>query len=369
MKIGFVIDNISFHGGGQRVLSLLSNMFVQHPGLQVTIFSCFTTGSEPLAFPELNNIKIIHLAKHPVSSNWIWNAILARLAFWTYFFASVRLKKELKRHPQDVLISTCYWLNAYLPLFKLKTKLILCEHLTFQKIPFVNRVLAKLFYKFADAVVLLSRRHYEKYSFVPEEKRYVIPNPRTFYPAAAATCSPKRILVLSRFSYEKGIDILLDIASELKAKIPEWKIDLFGEGRKITEITNMIQSKKLEDFLFLHPLTDNAEQELSNSGMYFMTSRHEAFPMVILEAQSCGLPVVAFDCDYGPGDIITDSVDGILVPVGDYDSYIRAAVKLAENESLRKEIGNNARLNSEKYSKENILKLWIELFRKLHLIQ
>ena len=306
------------------------------------------------------------MAKYPRSNNRILNAILFRLAFLTYFIAAVRLKKELKYQPQNVLISTCYWMNTYLALFPLRTKLILCEHLTYWKIPFINRLMAKLFYKFADSVVLLSRRHYANYSFIPDEKLCVIPNPRTFCPETTATCLPKRILVLSRFSDEKGVDLLLNMASELKSRIPDWKIDIFGEGWKKTEFTHIIHKNNLDDFVFLHTPTNNAEQELLNSGMYCMTSRHEAFPMVILEAQSCGLPVVAFDCEYGgPGDIITDSVDGILVPVGDYNAYIRAVVALAEDRSLRQKIGNNARLNSEKYSEENILKMWMALFRKL----
>ena len=368
MRIGFIIDNVSFLGGGQRVVSILSDIFAANPDLHVTIFSCFTAGVESIPFQNRNNVKIIHMAKFPRKDNRICNLFASRLAFLTFFSAAIRLKKMLKQYPQDVLISTCFWMNTYLPLFRLKTKLILCEHLTYQKIPLLNRLMSKLFYRFADAVVLLSLRHYKNYYFVPEEKRYIIPNPRTFYPEISAACSTKRILVLSRYSYEKGIDILLDIAAELKTKIPGWKIDVFGDGKKKTDILHAIQKNNLTDFVFLHPPTNNAEQELLKSGMYLMTSRHEALPMVILEAQSCGVPVVAFDCDYGPGDIITDNVDGMLIPVGDNQTYINTVVKLAENDCLRKEIGKNARKNSENYSAENVLKLWLNLFKNLSLI-
>ena len=363
MKIGLIISDITEFGGGQRVVVLLSKLFSGIEKAEVTIFSCLSEKGHKPAFELEESVRIVHLGDCFNKRSFCYRLFSER-GSWLFFKAMRQLKKVLKTDKQDILISTTFWTNSYAPFFRFDSKLILCEHLTYEGLPLANKIMARLFYRFSDAVVLLSKRHATDYNFVPESKKFVIPNARTFEPDETAELSRKRILVLSRFSYEKGMDILILIAEKLKRKIPDWKIDIFGDGEEKAGLKKIAEEKNLNDFLCFHEPTADAKQELLSSSLVLLTSRHEAFPMVILEAQACGVPVIAFDCHYGPGDIIHHGSDGILVPVGDIDGFVGECVRLANDEALRRTIGKNAKSNAENYSQKKILSMWLELLKK-----
>ena len=99
--------------------------------------------------------------------------------------------------------------------------------------------------------------------------------------------------------------------------------------------------------------------------MLLMTSLYEPFGLVLPEAMSCGLPVVAFDCPYGPADIITDGENGFLIEGRDINAYADKVCLLIENTELRQKMGQNAILSTRYYEKTNIMPQWESLFKKL----
>ena len=363
MKIAFLISDITELGGGQRVVVLLSKLLSESGNMDVTVYSCLSTEKNKPVFEYGKSVRIVHLGDRFNKRSFCYRLFSER-GSWLFFKAMRQLKKVLKTDKPDILISTTFWTNCYAPLFRFGCKLILCEHLTYEGLPLANKFMARIVYRFADAVILLSQRHAADYSFVPARKKFVIPNARTFEQDERAALSKKRILVLSRFSYEKGMDILLQIAEKLKTQIPDWKIDIFGDGEEKSRLMKTASEKNLNDFLHFHEPTENAKKEILSCSFVLLTSRHEAFPMVILEAQACGVPVIAFDCHYGPGDIIHHGSDGILIPVGDIDGFVGECVRLANDEALRRTIGKNAKSNAENYSQKKILSMWLELLKK-----
>jgi len=88
-------------------------------------------------------------------------------------------------------------------------------------------------------------------------------------------------------------------------------------------------------------------------------------PMVVLEAMTCGLPVVSFDCPVGPREIIQDAVDGILVPPSDVDALARAMERLLNDDEERHRLGLEAAKSAEKYSVERIMKQWEDLIERV----
>ena len=112
------------------------------------------------------------------------------------------------------------------------------------------------------------------------------------------------------------------------------------------------------------PATD-IKEEYRNAAFLVLSSRYEGLPMVLLEAQAAGLPVVAFACKCGPRDVITDGVDGILVPEGDIEGLANGMKRLMEDESLRRAMGAAAFQSSDRYDKERIMTLWESLFHEL----
>ena len=96
-----------------------------------------------------------------------------------------------------------------------------------------------------------------------------------------------------------------------------------------------------------------------------MTSRYEGFGLTLLEAMTCGLPVVSFACKSGPRDIIKDGEDGFLVSMGDKDGFAQKLLQLMSNADLRDTMGKAARKNALRFKEDQIMPKWINLFNNL----
>ena len=101
------------------------------------------------------------------------------------------------------------------------------------------------------------------------------------------------------------------------------------------------------------------------SSIFVLSSRFEGFGMVLIEAMACGLPVVSFDCPAGPDEIITDGVDGLLVPSGDVHALAEKLMLLMSDENLRRRLGQQARQTAQRYEMTTIANQWIALFEKV----
>jgi glycosyltransferase involved in cell wall biosynthesis len=104
--------------------------------------------------------------------------------------------------------------------------------------------------------------------------------------------------------------------------------------------------------------------EFLSSSIFVLTSKFEAFGNVIVEAKVCGVPTISFDAPNGPREIIKDGIDGFIVPVNDVDAIAEKIIYLIENEEVRFEMGRNAKLNSELYSLDKVMKLYIKVITK-----
>lgn len=106
-------------------------------------------------------------------------------------------------------------------------------------------------------------------------------------------------------------------------------------------------------------------REYLSSSIYVMTSRYEGLPMVLLEAQALGLPIVSYTCPCGPRDIVSDGVNGYLVPEGREEEFAARLRLLMADEQLRRDMGRAAHEASSRYRMQTVMPQWLELFEVL----
>ena len=193
----------------------------------------------------------------------------------------------------------------------------------------------------------------------------VIPDPLPFSVDEKSSLQSKRVITIGRYTYQKGYDMLLKAWSLVEKKHPDWSLAIYGMGdRKPFE--GQIQALGIdENRIQLNGPVDDVSREYLNSSIFALTSRFKGFGLVIIEAMSCGVPVVAFSCKMGPDEIITNGEDGYLVSVGDVDGLANHLCSLIENQELRSQFGTAAYENSQRYGIDKVANQWKCLFDDL----
>jgi glycosyltransferase involved in cell wall biosynthesis len=145
----------------------------------------------------------------------------------------------------------------------------------------------------------------------------------------------------------------------------EWRLDVYGDGDR-TDYERLIDEFSIDrERCRLHGRTNDVEREYCNSSIFVLSSRFEGFGLVIVEAMSCGLPVVAFDCPWGPRSIIKDGEDGLLVENGNIDKLSEAVVSLIQDEKNLRRMACNAIDNVQRFNIEQVALRWKSLFESV----
>jgi glycosyltransferase involved in cell wall biosynthesis len=204
---------------------------------------------------------------------------------------------------------------------------------------------------------------HEEQDLWPELKNtIVIPNPILTRPGEQSDTKAKIVIAAGRYAEQKGFDLLIEAWKVVFRKHPDWQLHIYGDGGLRESLQKQIDDAGMTKVCILKHNTPNIEQKYSASSIYALSSRFEGFGMVLIEAMSCGLPLVSFDCACGPKDIITPGEDGILVKSFDTDSMGEAINSLIEDDEKRRVMGENAYRNSNRYKMEHIATSWNELF-------
>lgn len=173
----------------------------------------------------------------------------------------------------------------------------------------------------------------------------------------------KHVIFAGRYTIQKGISDLFKIWEIVFKKHSDWHLDLYGDGNK-EEIPYTEDYRKNMN-IHIHSSDSDIFSRYIESSIFVLTSLYEPFGLVIVEAMSCGLPVIAFDCPSGPANIINDGVDGFLIKNRDVSEFAKKLCMLIESSQLRLEIGKSAIRSSQRYSAEHVMPQWISLFNEL----
>ena len=339
----------------------------------------YEQGTHPFAFPLNSSIKhydldtrFFELAKHN---------IVKRL--FRYYALKRRFKQNLQSVMNvvepDIFVSTTYSLSLFDVLLQIRSssKRIIESHVaccTVMKAEgyrssFLLYSVFKLYDKWMldhikhfDCIVSLTQNdanEWAKYS----NNVCTIPNPVTFIPEELASVGDtRRILCVGRLHKQKGFDLLIEAFSLIADKCPEWIVDIYGDGDEKQTLNSLIVSRNMERRVTINSSTDNIYREYLNSSFFVLSSRYEGFGLVLLEAMSCGLPCISFNCPYGPSDIITEGCNGFLVENGNVHKMAEKILWMIENKDSRIEMGKRAKKSIMRYERNVIMNKWISLF-------
>lgn len=353
-KIAIVIPNITNKAGTERAVANLANILTCQ-GHNVCILSIASeTGNCPYELH--SSIEIIHLNLPFKSSS---------ISFVINHYSKIfrETKQIISSKKIDIIIGTYTLINLLLTFLPKHIQTIGCEHFNYAASGKIQNILKRLFYQKLNAVVLLTERDKNQYFFL--KNAYVIPNSLSFTPKSKSICETHKIITLGRLTYQKGFDLLIDVINLIKTEIGDWKVEIYGSGKDKTLLEEKIRKYSLNNIVFIKPTVSDVESVYNSSSIYVSTSRFEGLPMTLLEAQSCGIPCVVYDCPCGPAEIIEDNITGFVIPLFNKEVFADKLLQLMYNEELRKKLGKKAVFESRRYSTDSVSILWENLLNLL----
>ena len=377
MHILYIYAEISIKGGTDKILVEKANYLVSH-GYDVTIVTESQMG-KPLSF-KLED-KVCHIDMGLDFGKQYTQGSFRRFLTYSSLMRQYksRLKKVVDRQRPDIIISAMGRSLSLLSKMDYDSVKIGEAHTTKTHLRSLHlmeqrggifKVIAKYmrwkmccYASKLNALVLLTQNDADDWKSVV--KTFVIPNPITFFPKESAELVNKQVIMVGRYNDAKGYDYLIPSWEIVHQRHPDWILNVYGSGELRGQVTGWIREKHLESSIMMYDPVDNIMEKYLESSICVLSSRYEGFSLVILEAMACGVPVVSFDCPYGPRNIIKNGKDGLLIDYLNYQALADGICKLIENDGLRIQLGVNARKNVLRFSKDSIMEQWEKLFHKL----
>lgn len=366
MKIVYLYPSLAIWGGVERILVDKMNYMVRRYGYEVYMITS-DQGGHAIPYPLDEQVRFIDLdiRFHQVFRNKGIKRFYRKRQLSKLYHD--KLKRLLKGIQPDLLVCTTFQNVKSLIRIKGNVPLLVESHLNFNHPEtFVHRMQTywnNYWIGTAEAVVTLTNGDAKNWIKVSRNV-HVIPNMVSLNQEERySDCTAKRILFVGRFSAQKGIDELFSIWQQVHQRFPDWRLDLYGEGDGRVYYQQM--AAQLDANIFVHEPTRHILDVYRQSSVLVSTSVYEPFGLVIPEAMSCGLPVVAFDCPYGPATILTEREDGFLIPNRNQQQFIDCLCQLMESVNLRQQMGMKAIISSQRFSEEQIMPMWKRLFEHL----
>lgn len=377
MKIIYCILGLYNPGGMERVLLNKVRWICDNTGWEVVVVTTDQRGREPFyQFPE--KVRFIDLDVNYTDDNG--KGFVGKTIGYLKKrrLHRKRLSSLLKTEKPDITISLFPCESSFIPEIKDGSKKVLELH--FSKnfrvqygrkgiFGFIDRMRLRqderLVRKF-DSFVVLTHEDAENWGKLSNLS--VIPNAVSQIPQEISPLDSKRVIAVGRLDFQKGFDRLIDawrILLDNHPELADWVLDIFGQGEWLEYLTKRIRERELQANIRInHPSTQITSEYLSSS-ILAMTSNYEGFGMVLVEAMSCGIPCVSFDCPCGPSEIITNNKDGILVSNGDVAAFAEALASLMLDDEKRKRMGEAARESVARFSESSVMQQWERLFSRL----
>lgn len=366
MKILFLTGQLKSFGGIEKVLSMKVNYLADNLGEDVYLCT-YEQGKKPFVFP-------ISCKVHYEDFNINYDVEIHKKGIFTplnmlkgirHFFI---LKQKLKEIDPDVIIVVNGGYDfMFLPFLASDKTLIREIHSSLYK--------RKDTYSLKEKIYLWMDTFFErKYPFIAllneSEKKFIhnnhaiiIPNPIILDAYKQPQLDSYFAVSAGRICPVKGYDKLILVWKKVVEKIPFAILHIYGIGDPsyINFIKDLIKKKDLQENIILKGGINNLLDVLPNYSLFLSSSLTECFPMVFLEALSCGLPVISFDCPTGPRHIISDGIDGFLAKDQDLEDYSNKVISYFLMTD-KKQMSRFAYKKAKTFSIDIIMRQWYQFF-------
>ena len=377
MKIIYVVEAVNLPGGYDRIIIEKANYLCEH-GCDVIIAVTSHALAKPY-YPISDKVRLVDFGLD-FHKQYGHNILLRALIYFSMMYRYRRVLKDfLFLEKPDIVISSLgreidFITDIHDGSVKVGESHIAKDYVRnlhiMEQRGYVYCMIANYWRKKIDmkvrklaALVLLTQHDADSWKGLA--KTVVIPNSLPFYPPYGSSCENKQVIFVGRFNEQKGLEYLIRTWKGVYERHKDWTLHMYGQGEQAGQLRKLIQEGNLCDVVIVHQPTQHIMEKYLESSMFLLTSRFEGLPMVLIEALACGLPIVSFNCPWGPADIIKDGEDGFLVEYLNTDEAVRRVCQLIENPELRKIMGAKARINVQRYKRDVVMKQWSELFNSL----
>lgn len=358
-NICFTIRNIDCGGGTERVGLRLANALVER-GYNVWMVDYDSKLHKPFFYT------------HPKLKLW---TILSHGGFerkmrWHFWYGAWKLRRFLKKNNIDVVIDidtfNANWTARAVR--GLDIKWIAWDHFDFEYTKGWKRKEAlQMVKRDAYALVLITealrKTYLEKTDFNPSFLRQIY-NPVSFeigHPIEHR--GQKKVVAMGRIAPQKGFDLLLKSWLIVEKDVKDWTLQIVCGYGDYVALERDAKAMGCKNVICCGP-TDDVPKVMSEAAIFALSSRFEGFGLVLTEAQACSVPVVSFDCQVGPREIITDGVDGLLVEPENVEQFAEKLLLLMGDDDLRDRMGKAAYENCKRFAMEKIVVQWINLIEE-----
>lgn len=344
MKLLYVIEKLSAIGGMERILTDKMNYLAEHTTHEVVLLLLWHD-TLPLAYPLSDKVKVVRMD----------------IPFLHRLKALLRFRSIIRKLNPDITIYT-WVMGAFLAAFSgWKGKSIYEAHRA--RPTMRHQWIMSLMERKVNLVVTLTEQDSKDYPHARQVK--VIPNFTSLSPAKPSDCSSKNCLAIGRLIDVKDFSRLIEIWQKVVTRHPDWHLNIVGDGPERQRLQQKIEQLGLQSDITLHNATDDVLSHYTSNSIYLMTSRFEGLPMVLIEAQACGLPIVSLDCDYGPRHIVKNGENGYLIPYNDDEAMVDAICQLIASQDKRQQMSKAALSASKFYQPDSVMQMWISEFEAL----
>ena len=376
MKLIYCIRALYNPGGMERVLLNKVTYLVGKSGWDIMVVTTDQKGRPTFyAFPK--RVKMVDLGINYSDDNS--RPVLGKIVgyLWRRRMHKKRLSALLKKEKADIVVSLYPSESSFIPSIHDGSKKVLELHYNkFFRLQYNRGGLLGLIDRWRtkqderivsqfDRFVVLTDEDKTYWGSLPNIE--VIPNAALPMGESFSDVSPKRVIAVGRLDYQNDLDRLIKAWEivQRQGAFTDWHLDIFGQGEWKEMLQRMIEERGLQATMHINPPTKNIASEYARSSLLVMSSNYEGFPMVMIEAMACGLPVVSFDYKCGPKDIIKDGENGLLVTNDDIQGLANAMMRVMEDDELRRKLSLNACKVVATYSEQAVMGQWIKLFTDL----